>query len=79
VSDFGLSRESSKESATAYYSTKRGVVPLRWTAPESLSSRRFSTQSDIWSFGIFCSEVFNDGAEVPLRVFVFWFVSFLHN
>ena len=36
-------------------------MPVRWTAPEGLSDERFSTASDVWSFGITCVEVLQDG------------------
>ena len=38
-----------------------GVVPVRWTAPEGLSGQKFSSASDVWSFGITCVEIIQDG------------------
>ena len=35
-------------------------MPVRWTAPEGLSNLKFSTASDVWSFGITCIEIFQD-------------------
>ena len=39
-----------------------GVMPVRWTAPEGLTSQKFSSASDVWSFGIVCVEILQDGA-----------------
>jgi serine/threonine protein kinase len=63
VSDFGLSRELDANSAD-YYASPKGMLPLRWTAPEALKTRHFATTSDVWSFGITCGEVFDDGELV---------------
>jgi hypothetical protein len=63
IADFGLSREIETGSAD-YYASGRGLIPLRWTAPEAISSRHFSTATDVWAFGVLCGEVFDDGAEV---------------
>jgi serine/threonine protein kinase len=67
VSDFGLSREMESGSAD-YYASPKGMLPLRWTAPEALKTRHFATASDVWSFGITCGEVFDDGELVCERV-----------
>ena len=34
---------------------------MRWMAPESLNERKYSSASDVWSFGILCWEVFSFG------------------
>lgn len=45
-----------------YYTSEAGsALPIRWTAPEALSQRRFSPANDVWSFGIFVVELFTDG------------------
>ncbi|KAL3197063.1 hypothetical protein MRX96_014911 [Rhipicephalus microplus] len=60
IADFGLSREI--ESATeGAYTTRGGKIPVRWTAPEAIAFRKFTSASDVWSFGIVCWEVMSYG------------------
>ncbi|XP_075540899.1 eph receptor tyrosine kinase isoform X5 [Dermacentor variabilis] len=63
IADFGLSREI--ESATEGAYTTRvshgGKIPVRWTAPEAIAFRKFTSASDVWSFGIVCWEVMSYG------------------
>ena len=40
-------------------------LPLRWMAPESVADSKFSTASDVWSFGILMWEMFNPLAKKP--------------
>ncbi|XP_076358447.1 ephrin type-A receptor 4-like isoform X2 [Tachypleus tridentatus] len=60
IADFGLSREI--ESATeGAYTTRGGKIPVRWTAPEAIAFRKFTSASDVWSFGIVSWEVMSYG------------------
>ena len=63
VADFGLSRRVQTEDNTGdYYRSSSGIIPVRWTAPEGITAQKFSSASDVWSFGITCMEIFQDGA-----------------
>ena len=36
----------------------RGLLPVRWMAPEALFSGKFSLESDVYSFGVLLWEIF---------------------
>uniref|UniRef100_A0AAZ3QD87 receptor protein-tyrosine kinase n=1 Tax=Oncorhynchus tshawytscha TaxID=74940 RepID=A0AAZ3QD87_ONCTS len=60
VSDFGLSRVL-EDDAEAAYTTRGGKIPIRWTAPEAIAFRKFTSASDVWSYGIAMWEVMSYG------------------
>ncbi|KAJ3580564.1 hypothetical protein NHX12_034377, partial [Muraenolepis orangiensis] len=62
VSDFGLSRFLQENSADpTYTSSLGGKIPIRWTAPEAIAFRKFTSASDVWSYGIVMWEVMSFG------------------
>ncbi|XP_070781521.1 ephrin type-A receptor 7 isoform X4 [Enoplosus armatus] len=60
VSDFGLSRVIDDD-PEAVYTTTGGKIPVRWTAPEAIQYRKFTSASDVWSYGIVMWEVMSYG------------------
>ncbi|KJE94732.1 tyrosine-protein kinase Src42A [Capsaspora owczarzaki ATCC 30864] len=51
IADFGLSRELADEN-DYYRMETRGKLPVKWMAPETMTFRKFSSMSDVWSFGV---------------------------
>jgi serine/threonine protein kinase len=60
ISDFGLSRTYEDE----YTQTKDYKIPIKWYAPESIERSRFTSKSDVWSFGIMLWEMWSYG-DIP--------------
>ncbi|CAJ0561148.1 unnamed protein product, partial [Mesorhabditis spiculigera] len=59
IADFGLARLLLKE---AEYEAHPGArFPIKWTAPEAANFNKFTTKSDVWSFGILLTEMVTFG------------------
>ena len=43
--------------------SRGGKIPVKWTAPEALSYRTYSTASDVWSFGVVMYEIWAVGLK----------------
>jgi len=61
VSDFGLARTNKKEENV----TVSEVGPLKWMAPECIESKKYSTKSDVWAFGITIIEILTKELPYP--------------
>ncbi|KAM4675771.1 tyrosine-protein kinase ITK/TSK [Discoglossus pictus] len=58
VSDFGLTRFVIDDQYTSSTGTK---FPLKWSAPEVFRYGRYSSKSDVWSFGVLVWEIYSEG------------------
>lgn len=61
IGDFGLARDIYKNDY--YRKDGEGLLPVRWMSPESLVDGVFTSQSDIWAFGVLCWEIMTLGQQ----------------
>lgn len=59
ITNFGLARTITDKEYTA--PKKERACSLRWMPPEIIPSHRFNMKCDIWSFGIFLTELITHG------------------
>uniref|UniRef100_A0A673BP73 Tyrosine-protein kinase n=1 Tax=Sphaeramia orbicularis TaxID=375764 RepID=A0A673BP73_9TELE len=58
VSDFGMTRFVLDDQ---YTSSQCSKFPVKWSSPEVIRFCKFSSKSDVWSFGVLMWEVYNEG------------------
>ncbi|XP_078266688.1 tyrosine-protein kinase TXK [Rhinoraja longicauda] len=58
VSDFGMARYVLDDEYTSSTGSK---FPVKWSPPEVFHLSKFSSKSDVWSFGVLMWEVFTEG------------------
>ncbi|XP_053414649.1 muscle, skeletal receptor tyrosine-protein kinase isoform X2 [Nycticebus coucang] len=61
IADFGLSRNM--YSADYYKANENDAIPIRWMPPESIFYNRYTTESDVWAYGVVLWEIFSYGLQ----------------
>ncbi|KAJ7335393.1 hypothetical protein JRQ81_013334 [Phrynocephalus forsythii] len=61
IADFGLSRNM--YSADYYKANENDAIPIRWMPPESIFYNRYTTESDVWAYGVVLWEIFAFGMQ----------------
>ncbi|CAJ1071253.1 muscle%2C skeletal receptor tyrosine-protein kinase [Xyrichtys novacula] len=61
IADFGLSRNI--YSADYYKANENDAIPIRWMPPESIFYNRYTTESDVWAYGVVLWEIFSHGMQ----------------
>lgn len=60
LADFGMTRLITE--SQYYRFSRKGMLPVRWMSPESLSDGIFTPMSDIWSYGVLLYEIITFGS-----------------
>uniref|UniRef100_A0A8C8S174 receptor protein-tyrosine kinase n=1 Tax=Pelusios castaneus TaxID=367368 RepID=A0A8C8S174_9SAUR len=63
VADFGLARDVFDKEYYSIRQQRHAKLPVKWMALESLQVQKFTTKSDVWSFGVLLWELLTRGAS----------------
>uniref|UniRef100_A0A671NUD8 receptor protein-tyrosine kinase n=1 Tax=Sinocyclocheilus anshuiensis TaxID=1608454 RepID=A0A671NUD8_9TELE len=63
VADFGMARDVYDKEYYSVKDSKKAKLPVKWMALESLQTQKFTTKSDVWSFGVLMWELMTRGAS----------------
>ena len=61
IAGFQMSRGLSENET--YYASRGAKTPMRLTAPEAISSNKFSSATDVWSYGCLLYEIWSFGHQ----------------
>ncbi|XP_048404116.1 macrophage-stimulating protein receptor [Stegostoma tigrinum] len=62
VADFGMARDVLDKEYYSIQDHRKAKLPVKWMALESLQTQKFTTKSDVWSFGVLLWELLTRGA-----------------
>ncbi|CAH1243560.1 MUSK [Branchiostoma lanceolatum] len=57
IADFGLARQM--YSSDYYKADENDAVPIRWMPPESILYNKYTTESDVWAYGVVLWEIYS--------------------
>ncbi|KAM8868292.1 macrophage-stimulating protein receptor-like [Synchiropus picturatus] len=63
VADFGMARDIFDKEYYSIQDHKSAKLPVKWMAIESLQTQKFTTKSDVWSYGVLLWELLTRGAS----------------
>ncbi|NXK31842.1 TXK kinase, partial [Piprites chloris] len=61
VSDFGIARYEAIDTVALFSKRTGAKLPIKWSSPEVFHFKKYSSKSDVWSFGVLMWEVFTEG------------------
>ncbi|TVK90492.1 Receptor tyrosine-protein kinase erbB-3 [Bagarius yarrelli] len=63
IADYGVADLFYPDNKKCFYELKTNQTPIKWMALESILFRRYTHQSDVWSYGVTVWEMMSYGAE----------------
>uniref|UniRef100_A0A3Q3WBW3 Macrophage-stimulating protein receptor n=1 Tax=Mola mola TaxID=94237 RepID=A0A3Q3WBW3_MOLML len=63
VADFGMARDVFDKEYYSVQDHRKAKLPVKWMAIESLQTQKFTSKSDVWSFGVLMWEMLTRGAS----------------
>ena len=61
IADFGMTRRLLDNDY--YKMTETAIIPLKWSAPESIFYKKYQSKSDVWSYAIVLFEIWSLGCK----------------